>query len=94
MSDLKFVAAEQDGKTSEHGWLKGRVYLEVEAQDEAGADHGMVHGWVTPSVIALIKAAPDLLLALRQTVAALEGKPCRQQALDDARAAIAAATPK
>lgn len=32
---------------------------------------------------------PDLVTALRGTIAALEGKPCRQQAIDDARAAIA-----
>lgn len=39
-----------------------------------------------------LHGAPALLEALRLTVAALEGKPCRQQALDDARAAIAKAT--
>lgn len=40
-----------------------------------------------------IERIEQLELALRLTIAALEGKPCRQQALDGARAVLVGGTP-
>jgi hypothetical protein len=60
------------------------VYTSIQIGDSA-----RLTAFMKPADARLIIGASDLLEALRECVAALEGKPCTAQALVDARAAIA-----
>lgn len=63
--------------TGEQGALKFRLTRAAESLDA-----------VVLIAVRGIERVEQLESALRLTVAVLEGKPCRQQALDDARAVL------
>lgn len=65
MSNINFLPTSFDGDgPRESGSLNGLMYLSVTA-DSAGAYGGSISGWVRPEVAKLVKAAPELLEALR-----------------------------
>lgn len=67
---------------------------EVGMFDGAEPLHGAMTGFSKADAEFICRACnahEELVSALRLTLAALEGKPCRQQAIDDARAALAKA---
>jgi hypothetical protein len=89
-----------DGDSSmTEGMPPGLVYLDakLEASDEQYS--GIVSGWMRPEARALLKAAPNLLEKLDQLTLVVgltafkheDQRAVLQQAMDEARAAIAKA---
>lgn len=70
---IEFKAGRSDGDPGDEPVIAGYVYLSIEVPE--GEEVSMFSGWVKPPVRALVKAAPDLLEALKQSNRVLSSLP-------------------
>lgn len=67
MITITFTPGAHDGEAKDNPsrFPAGLVYLAVQAEAIDGEYSGYISGWVRPEVAKLVKAAPDLLSALK-----------------------------
>lgn len=91
---IQFITTRLDGDINRtHPILADRVYLNFQGVD-AHRDCGLVSGWVTPNLAALVKAAPQMLAALKAAETEILTTSTSTVALEQVREAIGAAEPK